>query len=88
VERYPTDRASYHVSAEIARMPDAAALSDAELPDVLEDFHTREVLHVTYGSVLNEARFRVRFFESLRRHEEEYTRIVEAHFDRHLSRFQ
>jgi len=88
VERYPTDRASYHVSAEIARMPDAAALSDEELPGLLEDFHTREVLHVTYGSVLNEARFRARFFESLRQHEEEYTRILEAHFDRHFSRFQ
>jgi tagaturonate epimerase len=88
VERYPTDRASYHVSAEIARMPDAAALSDEELPGLLEDFHTREVLHVTYGSVLNEARFRARFFEALRRHEEDYTRIVETHFDRHLARFQ
>ena len=86
VERYPLDRASYHVSAEIGRMPDAAALSDAELPNLLEDFHTREVLHVTYGSVLNEARFRVMFFETLRRHAEEYTQIVEAHFDRHLSR--
>jgi hypothetical protein len=88
VERYPTDRTSYHVSAEIARMPDAAALGDEELPGLLEDFHTREVLHVTYGSVLNEARFRARFFESLRRYEEDYTRIVEAHFDRHLARFQ
>jgi hypothetical protein len=85
VDRYPTDRATYHVSAEIACMPDAAALGDEELPDLLEDFHTREVLHVTYGSVLNEIRFRARFFEALRRHEEEYTRIVEAHFDRHLS---
>jgi hypothetical protein len=88
VGRYPTDRASYHVSAEIARMPDASALNDEELPGLLEDFHTREVLHVTYGSVLNEARFRGRFFESLRRYEENYTRIVEAHFDRHLSLFQ
>jgi hypothetical protein len=85
VDRYPTDRATYHVSAEIACMPDAAALGDEELPDLLEDFHTREVLHVTYGSVLNEIRFRARFFEALRRHEEEYTCIVEAHFDRHLS---
>jgi tagaturonate epimerase len=85
VERYPTDRASYHVSAEIARMPDASALSDEELPGLLGDFHTREVLHVTYGSVLNEARFRAPFFEALRRHAEEYTQILEAHFDRHLS---
>lgn len=85
VERYPADRASYHVSAETARVPDAAALADEQLPVLLDEFHTREVLHVTYGSVLNEARFRARFFESLRRHAEEYTRIVEAHFDRHLS---
>jgi hypothetical protein len=85
VERYPADRASYHVSAEIARMPDAASLDDDALPALLDEFHTREALHVTYGSVLNEARFRARFFESLRRHAEEYTRIVETHFDRHLS---
>ena len=85
VERYPADRASYHVSAETARMPDAAALDDDALPALLDEFHTREVLHVTYGSVLNEARFRPRFFEALRRHAEEYTRIVETHFDRHLS---
>ena len=88
VKRYPQDRASYHVSAEVARMPDAAGLDDEELPGLLEDFHTREVLHVTYGSVLNEARFRVRFFETLRRHEEDYTRIVEAHFDKHLGLFK
>lgn len=87
MERYPTDRASYYVSAEIARMPGAAALGDEELPGLLEDFHTREVLHVTYGSVLNEVRLRARFFESLRRYEDDYTRIVEAHFDRHLSCF-
>jgi hypothetical protein len=69
-------------------MSDAAALGDEPLPGLLEDLHTREVLPVTYGSVLNEAHFWACFFESLRRHEEEYTRIVEAHFDRHLSRFQ
>jgi hypothetical protein len=79
------DRASYHVSVEIGRMPDAVALGDDELPSLLVDFHTREVLHVTYGSVLNEARFRGRFLEALRRHPEEYTRILEAHFDRQPS---
>jgi hypothetical protein len=85
VERYPADRASYHVSAEVGRLADPAALGDGELPGLLDEFHTREVLHVTYGSVLNEARFRGRFFETLRRYAEDYTQIVEAHFDRHLS---
>jgi hypothetical protein len=87
VERYPTDRASYHVSAEAGRVPDASRMRDGDLAGLLDDFHVREVLHVTFGSVINDRRFREPFFETLRRHEEEYTRTVEAHFDRHLSLF-
>ena len=82
IERYPTDRATYHVSAEISRIPvvrEPAAL--------LDDFHARQVLHVTYGSVLHQERFRAPFFETLRSHEEDYTRIVETHFDKHLQLF-
>jgi hypothetical protein len=82
VGRYPADRATYHVSAEAGRIPgrgDPAAL--------LDNFDARQVLHVTYGSVLQEKRLRGPLFETLRRHEEDYTRIVEAHFDRHLSLF-
>jgi tagaturonate epimerase len=87
VERYPTDRASYHVSAETDRVPDASRMRDGDLAGLLDDFHAREVLHVTFGSVINDRRFREPFFEALRRHEEEYTRTVEAHFDRHLRLF-
>ena len=82
IERYPTDRATYHVSAEISRIPvvrEPAAL--------LDDFHARQVLHVTFGSVLHQERFRAPFFETLRSHEEDYTRIVETHFDKHLQLF-
>lgn len=87
VERYPADRASYHVSAESHRIPNPSDLRDEELPLLLDDFHAREVLHVTYGSVLNDDRFRARFFETLQRYEEDYIEIVEAHFDRHLALF-
>jgi hypothetical protein len=86
--RYPMDRASYHVSAETFRIPDVAHLDDRDLPRLMEDFHAREVLHVTYGSVLNHAPLRAPFFETLRQHEEEYTKVVEAHFDRHLNPFK
>jgi hypothetical protein len=70
------------VSAEITRIPvvpDPSAL--------LDDFNARQVLHVTYGSVLHQERFREPFFETLRAHEEDYTRILEAHFDKHLQLF-
>jgi hypothetical protein len=88
IERYPMDRASYHVSAETSRIPDVANLDDRDLPRLMEDFHAREVLHVTYGSVLNHAPLRAPFFETLRQNEEEYTKVVEAHFDRHLNPFK
>ncbi|MFQ5611984.1 MAG: tagaturonate epimerase family protein [Anaerolineae bacterium] len=87
LERYASDRATYHVSAQAANVPDAAALGDDQLPVVLDNFDGREVLHVTFGSVLNEARFRERFFSALRANEEVYYRVLETHFDRHLAPF-
>lgn len=87
IERYPTDRASYHISAEIAKMPALATLPDERLAALLDDFHTRQVLHVTFGSVLNHEPFREPFFATLRAHEETYTEIVERHFHKHLAPF-
>jgi hypothetical protein len=87
IGRYPMDRATYPVSAETSRIPDVANLDDHDLPGLLEDFHSREVLHVTYGSILNQVQLRAPFLDTLRQHEEEYTQVVEAHFDRHLAPF-
>ncbi len=93
-DRYPTDRATYHVSADAARMPDASEVSDAALPDLLDHFDARQALHVTFGSVLNETnedgsyRFKDALFQTLRTHEAEHYAIVERHFDRHLSPFK
>jgi hypothetical protein len=88
IDCYPSDRASYHVSAEISKMPDIRTLSDGDLPDLLENFHAREVLHVTYGSVINHLDFRTPFFETLRLNEEAYSKILETHFDRHFTAFK
>jgi hypothetical protein len=85
VERYPTDRASYHVSARTDRMADVAALADTRLPELLDEFHAREILHVTYGSVLNQSGLRDDFFACLHDHEADYTAFVERHFDRHFA---
>jgi hypothetical protein len=86
-ERYEIDRASYHVSAELAKMPDAAAMPDDQLVTLLDDFHAREVLHVTFGSVLHNEALREPFFSTLRRSEETYYDMLERHFDRHLTPF-
>jgi hypothetical protein len=82
IERYPLERASYHVSADLAKVPAPSSLSDAALPGLLDQFDARQVLHVTFGSLLE------RYGSDLRRvlteHAEEYYQALERHFVRHL----
>jgi hypothetical protein len=87
LDRYPTDRATYHVSAEASKVPDIAQWPDDKLTALLDDFHGREVLHVTFGSVLAHPTFREPFFAALRGNEETYYQMLEKHFDKHLSPF-
>jgi hypothetical protein len=85
LERYETDRATYHVSAQKANVPAPDALGDADLPGLLEQFDARQVLHVTFGSVLD--RFGDQLTAALQEHEEVYYTSLESHFERHLSPF-
>ncbi|HUU54574.1 MAG TPA: tagaturonate epimerase family protein [Armatimonadota bacterium] len=92
IERYPEDRASYHVSADLAKVPAPQDLADGDLPAILDQFDTRETLHVTFGSVLTAAadgrpRFRDRFMQALAEHEDVHYEIVRRHIARHLTPF-
>lgn len=90
-QRYETDKHSYHVSAELERAPQPEEVSD--WPGLLEQFDAREILHVTFGSVLTEKtnaqtwRFYNRFMDLLRAHPETYADNLEKHFIRHLQPF-
>ena len=92
-ERYDTDKASYHVSAQLARAPKPEDVSDADLPAVLNQFDAREIIHVTFGSVLTwrnadkSLRFCDRLMGFLRANPEAYAANLEAHFIKHLKPF-
>ena len=85
IARYDTDKASYHISARMALVPAPDTLADAELPDLLEQFDARQVLHVTFGSVLRDPDLGPRLMAGLTHNEEAYYRVLERHFIRHLS---
>jgi hypothetical protein len=92
IERYPEDRASYHVSADLGKVPAPQGLSDAGLPAVLDEFDAREVLHVTFGSVLTaqeggSPRFKERLMRALEENEEIHYDTVRAHIERHIRPF-
>lgn len=85
-ERYDEDRRTYHVSATVAKVPASADLSDDALPGLLDQFDARQVLHVTFGSVLD--RYGDRLHAFLGAHEADYHAYLKAHFDRHLVAFR
>jgi hypothetical protein len=86
--RYAADRASYHVSAETSRVADVSDWADNRLVSLLDEFDARQVLHVTFGSVIQDARLRERLFAALRSSEELYYEMLQAHFQKHLAPFQ
>ncbi len=84
-QRYPQDRASYHVSAEVSKVPDISTLSDTRLTELLDEVNTRQVLHVTFGSTL--ATFGADLKAVLQTHADLYAQILEQHVYRHLKPF-
>ncbi|RPI20069.1 MAG: hypothetical protein EHM61_27775 [Acidobacteria bacterium] len=87
LERYSVDRATYHVSAEPSKVPDVGTLPDEDLSSLLEDFNARQALHVTFGSVLHDERFRSELYDALRSNEEVYYGVLEEHFAKHMTPF-
>lgn len=92
-ERYDEDRASYHVSAQPARLPKPDKLKDADLAKTLDINDGRQLLHVTYGSVLTarvgngDFRFRERLLDALRANEETHYDVIARHIRRHVEPF-
>ncbi len=77
LERYPIDRATYHVSADPSQVP-----SIKNPMDYLDDFHAREILHVTFGSALAELGAEMR--GALANHNDVYQGNLQRHFLKHL----
>ena len=90
--RFDTDRASYHISTtstEVAALPPYRGPSDE--PVYLDERAGRQLLHVTFGSVLTQGvdsqgrRFRDGLLEVLHGNAALHGEFLERHFVKHLS---
>jgi hypothetical protein len=84
-EYFPEALKSYHITADISRIPDIDSVHDDELEQFLDITESRQMLHITYGGLLNDTEVRGPFFEALNRHEELHYRIIREHMEKHLS---
>ncbi len=90
-DHYEEDKISYHVSAQLSRAPLASEVKN--WVPLLDDFDAREILHVTFGSVLKEKssdgnfQFFDRLIRILKDNPDAYAQNIEQHFLRHLTPF-
>ena len=81
----------YHVSTDLDRIPKIETRQDQELPSFLEQEDARQLLHITYGYLLNakdkngKDLFRDRFFQTMSKYEEDYWSLLERHIEKHLN---
>jgi len=80
-ECYEVDKRTYHVSASLEFLP-----STSDLPLLRNDFHARQVLHVTFGSAIG--KFGAELKSALIKHEDAYYEGLRAHFEKHLNLLQ
>jgi hypothetical protein len=66
------------------------SVPDDKLPDYLNQADARQILHITYGLMLQakdadgSERFKSRIYEVLHKYEQKYAEAIKAHIGRHI----
>lgn len=91
LKHFEDDRKTYHISTKVSALPSPDCVADEDLERIfLEDRNGRQLLHVTFGSVLTAKTsdhnwlFRERIKAVLFDNEEEYYETVSDHIGRHI----
>lgn len=81
----------YIIKAGTEHLPDIFALKDSELAGLLDDEDSRQILHITYGLILQEKdkneeyAFKNELFETITGQEDKYYGNLKRHIGRHLA---
>jgi len=90
LENFKKDRASYNLTTDLSRIPDLDKISDGELASLFKQNDSRQLIHITYGSILmakdNAGKyiFKDRIYKILFDYEEDHYRELSNHIRRHL----
>lgn len=87
---FSRDRFSYHLSTDLEKIPDVNRMKDEELVSLFTNNNARQLIHITYGSILREKdkeggyRFRDRIYKTLFDQEKTHYQVVANHIKHHL----
>ena len=80
----------YHVTTDLNKIPDVDTLKDEELVDLFTQNDARQLIHITYGFILNvkdddgNYLYKDKLFKMWRDNEEVYANMLDAHIGKHL----
>lgn len=83
-------KAYYQIGADLDNIPAIDTLSDHELPGLFDQPDSRQVIHITYGLILQERDadgkhvFRDKLYDIWHEYEDDYAKLLIAHIGRHL----
>jgi hypothetical protein len=85
-ERFSTDRATYHISASLDRVPPPCDISDVRQLEqrYLNENDGRQILHVTFGSILKHTALGPAMKAVLIAEPATHAQVLTEHFGRHL----
>ncbi|MEM2899490.1 MAG: tagaturonate epimerase family protein [Thermoplasmata archaeon] len=90
-ERFEIDRKAYDVSTNLSAVPKPDEVLDCRLETTyLDENNARQMLHITYGSILTAKKpsgewvFRERLINCLLNYEEEYYETIAKHLTKHI----
>ncbi len=82
---FPEALKSYHITADIAGLPEIDTVADRDLEQYLDIPESRQLIHISYGGLLRDPELKERFLTFLNLHEELHYRIIEEHMEKHLA---
>ena len=74
----------YHITADISKIKNIDDVKDDELKDYLDKDESRQLIHITYGGLLNDPEIRSDFFRILDENEDFHYELLEKHIGKHI----
>ena len=90
LEHFEEAKKFYHVTTDLGAIKPLGEVKDCELPEYFADNNARQLIHITYGLILNakdadgRLLYKERLYKLWREHEEEYAQALEKHIGKHL----